>query len=877
MRDRLSDIEPSGISERISVIVPTLNEVHNVDALLTAILAPTTANLDLEILVADGGSTDGTVERVRAWEVIAPVRLIECGGDRGLAGDVLDAAQHAASVVVVMDGDLSHPAACIPELVAPIIAGASDMVVGSRYVPGGSTPHWPLARRLLSRLGAILAWPLCDVRDPMSGFFAVRRDCLLAVDPRAAGFKIGLEVMAAGGKDLRVSEVPITFTDRTRGTSKINLLQMAMFVRRLMILAGGEVSTGSAARFAIVGLMGLVVDFTAFMTLLAAGSSISAAHVASFVLASIFNYALNARWSFSTSSRAPGQFDWWQYARFLTVCVMALFLRGGVLAMAINGWGWSPKTAILLAIASGTIVNYLGSAFFVFPAASHHVSRGTQWRIAAIGILGYVILMHLIFSGTLDLMPEEAYYWDYSQHLDIGYLDHPPMVVWLIWLGTKVGGDTEFAVRIGAILCWFMAAFFTFQLTRNLYGKTPAFIALMLFCILPFFFVTGLVMTPDAPLTAAWSGGLYFLERALIGERRNAWLGVGLCVGLGMLSKYTIALLAPATLLFLTLDPSSRRWLWRPQPYVAVVLAGLFFSPVIYWNILNEWSSFAFQGARRLEASFDFSLHILLASILLLLTPVGFAIAIRALWRGDRFEGAGRWRADRRTSFIVIYTLLPLSIFITFSLFHEVKLNWTGPLWLGVVPALARSLAAAENSAPLKRGIIGPAWRVTVLAALLIYGAALNDMVLGVPDFGLTNMALTTLPVAWREFGEQADTLEAQLESATDSEPLLVGMDRYFLSSEMAFYDSDKDGAENTAGRSLFGMHSLMFRFWFKPAEVSGRNIILFSLRSKGAIAANSLSAQFKALGPIQDHLVFKDGNKVGNFFYRIGYGYRAN
>jgi dolichol-phosphate mannosyltransferase len=66
-------------------------------------------------------------------------------------------------------------------------------------------------------------------------------------------------------------------------------------------------------------------------------------------------------------------------------------------------------------------------------------------------------------------------------------------------------------------------------------------------------------------------------------------------------------------------------------------------------------------------------------------------------------------------------------------------------------------------------------------------------------------------------------------------------------------------------------------RFWFKTDEVRGRNFILFSLRPKGAIAANSLSDQFKTLGPIQNHLVFRDGDKVGNFFYRIGYGYRAN
>lgn len=186
-----------------------------------------------------------------------------------------------------------------------------------------------------------------------------------------------------------------------------------------------------------------------------------------------------------------------------------------------------PQAAILLAITSAAIVNYLGSAFFIFPSVGPRVSHSIRWRVLALAVLGYVVLLRFVFLGTLNLMPEEAYYWNYAQHLDIGYLDHPPMVAWMIWLGTKLAGNTEFAVRVGASLSWLVAAFFCFQLTRNLYGKTAAFVAVMMFCTLPFFFATGLLMTPDAPLTAAWAGALYFLERALIGERREAWLGVG--------------------------------------------------------------------------------------------------------------------------------------------------------------------------------------------------------------------------------------------------------------------------------------------------------------------------------------------------------------
>ena len=861
--------EPEG--PRISVIIPTLNEAENIDSLLVSVLAQTSPDLNLEVLVADGGSTDGTIELVRRWEGKGPVRLIAAGGCRGLAGDVLAAAEQAcAPVVVVMDADFSHPPASILQLVAPIFVDESDMVVGSRYVAGGLTPDWPVRRRILSRLGAMLAWPLTDLKDPMSGFFAVRRDRLLAVDPAAAGFKIGLEVMAAGGDGLRVTEVPITFSDRVHGMSKIGLLQMAAYIRRLMVLAGGAVSMGTAARFGAVGLLGLCVDLLVFHALFAAELGMVVAHIASFAVATIFNYALNSRWAFAASTRILIEPDWHRYARFFAVCLLALFLRGGVLATAINVWGWPPELAILLGIATAAAVNYLGSAFFIFPSLNPRTSRTVRWRIAALGVVAYVVALRLIYMGSIDLLPEEAYYWNYAQHLDIGYLDHPPMVAWLIWLGTKMLGQTEFAVRSGAALCWLIAAFFLFQFARNLHGKTAAFIALLLFSALPFFFAIGLLMMPDAPLTAAWAGALFFLERAILGERRKAWLGVGLCVGLGMLSKYTIALLGPATLIFALVDPLSRRWLRSPWPYMAALIAVLLFSPVIAWNAAHDWASFAFQSTRRLGAAPEFSLHLLIGAILLLIGPVAFAAVISALAPSTGIGRMFRRPIDRKQAFIAVYTLTPLSVFVVFSMFHQVKLNWTGPLWLAVLPAVAHMIAINRRAAFFG----GPrVWGATVTIALLLYGAGLHYMALGLPGIGYPG-SLRSLPIAWREFATTAEEIEEHVELATGHEPLLVGMDTYFLTSELAFYRRDyKDSVETTVGRGLFNDNSLMYNYWLPSGQQNGRTVIMFGLKPE-ELSDRSLSTWFKELGPVQKRLVYKAGALAGQFYYRVGYDF---
>jgi len=212
----------SAFSNSVSIIVPTLNEEENIMPLVSEIAA--CAVSFREILFVDDHSTDATCDRIRALAGTHPIRLIEQdGAGPGLATAIMLGAQAArGEILLVMDADLSHPPDRIKDLVAPLFAGTADLVVGSRYVKGGSTSGWPAWRRAVSRAGATLAHPLTGLHDSMCGFFAVGRSRLLELAPETSGFKIVFETMVRARGALRVREVPIVFRERAHGKSKMS-------------------------------------------------------------------------------------------------------------------------------------------------------------------------------------------------------------------------------------------------------------------------------------------------------------------------------------------------------------------------------------------------------------------------------------------------------------------------------------------------------------------------------------------------------------------------------------------------------------------------------------------------------------------------------
>jgi dolichol-phosphate mannosyltransferase len=213
----------SATDPSISIIIPTRNEVENIAPLVSQIVAA--AVPPHEIVFVDADSTDGTLDIIRSLAASHPIRVIEQDpGAPGLAAAITAGAAAArGELLVVMDADLSHPPERINDLLAPLWTDAADLVIGSRYVPGGSTPGWPVWRRVLSRVGSGLAYPLTGVHDSMCGFFAIARSRLLDLAAPAIGFKIAFEIIVRGQPTLRIVEIPIVFRDRTRGRSKMSI------------------------------------------------------------------------------------------------------------------------------------------------------------------------------------------------------------------------------------------------------------------------------------------------------------------------------------------------------------------------------------------------------------------------------------------------------------------------------------------------------------------------------------------------------------------------------------------------------------------------------------------------------------------------------
>ncbi|MBN1465515.1 glycosyltransferase family 39 protein, partial [candidate division KSB1 bacterium] len=210
--------------------------------------------------------------------------------------------------------------------------------------------------------------------------------------------------------------------------------------------------------------------------------------------------------------------------------------------------------------------------------------------------IALIFLLRILILMRLDILPDEAYYWDWSRFLSLGYYDHPPMVAWLVHLTTSVFGDTYWGIKAAPLLMGLGVSIVMFLLATR-YLKSPASLSLLVIMLNAtlLYAVGGLLLTPDIPFLFFWLLGLFVGYEAVFKNRPLAWLTLGMVVGLGLLSKYLFLLFIASFGLYLLIDRSYRPLLLTWKPWLALLIAVLFFSPNLVWNARHAWASYAFQ------------------------------------------------------------------------------------------------------------------------------------------------------------------------------------------------------------------------------------------------------------------------------------------
>ncbi|MDA8050434.1 MAG: glycosyltransferase family 39 protein [Rhodospirillales bacterium] len=293
-----------------------------------------------------------------------------------------------------------------------------------------------------------------------------------------------------------------------------------------------------------------------------------------------------------------------------------------------------------------------------------------------------------VAAGT-PLAPDEAYYWVWSRVLQPGYLDDSPMVALWIRVGTLLAGASPLGVRLLGPVAAAAGSFLIYRAAGDFFPERPGtgLTAAGLLNATLLFGVGSVIMTPDTPLLFFWGLGLFALARLAASGDGRWWLLAGLAGGLALDSKYTGLLFLAAVGLWLLASRDARRWLGRPEPWLGLGLAFLVFLPVVVWNGLNHWASFAKQGGRvgawhpaeavRFQAE-------LWGGQVGLFTPLVFLLVAAGSWR----MAARALREGAPAGILLsLLTLLPAAVFVQHAFGGRVQGNWPAVLYPSAVLA----------------------------------------------------------------------------------------------------------------------------------------------------------------------------------------------
>ena len=473
--------------------------------------------------------------------------------------------------------------------------------------------------------------------------------------------------------------------------------------------------------------------------------------------------------------------------------------------------------------------------------------------------LSGITLFRLIYAVFLPLAPQEAYYWNYSRHLALSYLDHPPFTAYVIKLTTFLG-TSAFSIHLAAILLSIPLAIAVYHLARMLFDEWVGLWSAVAINLTFIYALGSLIITPDTPMLLFWVLSMIACHELSARDRKSWWILLGLFLGLGFASKYTIVFACLGALLFFLSSVRGRKWFTTPWPYLALLSALLAASPVINWNFAHDWASFAFQTSRRAGEISRFRPDFLfgfIGTIIGIYGIVPIPLLVAGIW--NSLKTACKERTA--TQILIVSFSLPLVFFLLpLSLKYWVKMNWTAPAFIGWFIAAVAYYRRYERHRAWVRilGRASVAFLVVSFVAMHVL-AVLPSFYLGKGDYY----------AGWSELAARVESVRAEM-----PKPCFIAGSEYKIPSQLAFH---LKGHPETLGNNVIGLSGLQYDYWSDPDTLVGFNAIYIYDRSPDCESfRNTLLGFFADVSDPETFAIEKGGKIVRSYCIYRCYDYRG-
>lgn len=461
-------------------------------------------------------------------------------------------------------------------------------------------------------------------------------------------------------------------------------------------------------------------------------------------------------------------------------------------------------------------------------------------------------LFRFVLLPFMGLMPQDAYYYIYGQHLALSYFDHPGMIGYILRFFTEIFGQSVFTIKLADFTITSLTLMSFYTLSCYFLPRHKVWRSMVLISSTIFISILSFNSTPDVPLLLFWTLSLICLYKAIFEQKKGFWILSGIVMGLAFNSKYTAILLPFGLISFLLFSTKYRKLFLSPWLWVCLIITVLATYPVCWWNYQNEFASFAFQSSKRTDSITEFVFNYkyvagALAHQLVLLLPILFGLFFVFSYKHIK-KALLKWKLPSQKTLFLLAFFVPTFIgFFLITPFYWVKLNWMMPSYItGII------IAGMYATKKLIK---------TQVIISIIFHMALATQLL----FYLVPIKSDDTWIGWKEASEQVSRLQQD-----HSNSFIFSADGYKTSAALNFYLEEKVYAGN-----ILGFHALQFDYLGDDlTKLNGRNALFIDSDKRfkdsdkrGTILPPELFQYFKEVTELEPVIVKKGNKEVRKFW----------